>query len=112
MNLFKILSSTKEIRPNASDEQIVRWILMMLVSEESITEESLASSVMQAEQTSRLMEDQVAAVTEELDMLASSQPSEFSPSHIWTLLKAIRVQQQMLELYDPTPVVEPVSSCL
>jgi len=85
---------------------------MMLVSEENITEESLANSVMQAEQTSRLMEDQVAAVAEELDMLASSQPSEFSPSHIWTLLKAIRVQQQMLDLYNPTLVAEPATSCL
>jgi hypothetical protein len=43
--------------------------------------------------------DQHAAVAEELDQLASTQPTEFSPDHLWTLLRAIKVQSQILQLY-------------
>jgi hypothetical protein len=100
MNLLDIISLTQSLRPKASDEQVVRWVLMMLVSQSSITEGSLAESLTFVEQSNRLMSDQASAVAEELDSLASTQPSEFCPSHIWTLLKAIRVQKQMLDLYE------------
>jgi hypothetical protein len=100
MNLLDIISLTQSLRPKASDEQVVRWVLMMLVSQSPITEESLAESLTFVEQSNRLMSDQASAVAEELDSLASTQPSEFCPSHIWTLLKAIRVQKQILDLYE------------
>ncbi len=43
--------------------------------------------------------DQHAAVADELDSLAATTPCDFSPSHIWTLVRAIKVQSQVLHLY-------------
>jgi hypothetical protein len=43
--------------------------------------------------------DQHAAVAEELDSLATTTPCDFSPSHLWTLVRAIKVQSQLLNLY-------------
>ncbi len=108
MNLLELISLTQSLRPDASDEQVVRWVLMMLVSQSPTTEECLSESLTFVEQSNRLMSDQASAVAEELDDLASTQPSEFNPSHIWTLLKAIRVQKQMLDLYESESVE---SSC-
>lgn len=106
MNLHELISSTQSLRPAASDEQVIRWVLMMLVSRSQITEDCLAENLLIVEQSNRLMSDQVSAVAEELDSLASTQPSEFCPSHIWTLLKAIRVQKQVLDLYEVDAVDE------
>lgn len=43
--------------------------------------------------------DQHAAMTEELERLAKSDPKRFSPDQIWILIRAIKVQSQILQLY-------------
>ena len=43
--------------------------------------------------------DQHAAMTEELEELARSDPQQFSPDQIWVLIRAIKVQSQVLQLY-------------
>ena len=43
--------------------------------------------------------DQHAAVTEELETLADCDPSEFTVDQIWTLIRSIKVQNQLLTLY-------------
>jgi hypothetical protein len=43
--------------------------------------------------------DQHAAVADELDSLAATAPCEFSPQHVFTLVRAIKVQSQVLNLY-------------
>lgn len=43
--------------------------------------------------------DQHAAVVEELDQLFGDDPIDFQPDQLWTLLRAVKVQSQMLELY-------------
>ncbi len=43
--------------------------------------------------------DQHNAVAEELDNLATTEPCDFSSSHLWTLVRAIKVQSQILNLY-------------
>lgn len=44
-------------------------------------------------------EDQHAAIASELDALASTEPCEFSVNHLWTLIRAIKVQSQLLNFY-------------
>lgn len=44
--------------------------------------------------------DQHLAVSEELDRLADSQPCEFTPEHVWALVRAIKIQSKFLELYQ------------
>lgn len=43
--------------------------------------------------------DQHAAVTQELEDLAASDPEKFSADQIWILVRAIKVQGQVLQLY-------------
>ena len=43
--------------------------------------------------------DQHAAMTEELESLAASDPRNFQSEQIWILIRAIKVQSQILELY-------------
>ena len=43
--------------------------------------------------------DQHAAVVEELDQMYGEEPIEFQPDQLWTLLRAVKVQSQLLELY-------------
>ncbi len=43
--------------------------------------------------------DQHAAVADELDSLAATAPCNFSPTHVFTLVRAIKVQSQVLNLY-------------
>lgn len=44
-------------------------------------------------------EDQHAAIAAELDSLASTEPCDFSVNHLWTLIRAIKVQSQLLNFY-------------
>ena len=43
--------------------------------------------------------EQHAAVSEELDQLADTLPCEFSPDHVWTLVRAIKTQSRFLQMY-------------
>ena len=43
--------------------------------------------------------DQHAAVSEELDSLAATSPCQFSPQHVFMLVRAIKIQSQVLNLY-------------
>lgn len=44
-------------------------------------------------------EDQHSAIASELDSLASTEPCEFNANHLWTLIRAIKVQSQLLNFY-------------
>lgn len=44
--------------------------------------------------------DQQAAVSEELENLASTDPQKFKPDQVWLLIKAIKVLSQTLEFYS------------
>ena len=50
--------------------------------------------------------DQHAAMTQELEDLARSDPREFTPDQIWILIRAIKVQSQVLQLYLGEPALD------
>jgi len=50
--------------------------------------------------------DQHAAMTAELEDLSQGDPSEFSMDQIWVLIRAIKVQSQVLQLYVGQPAVD------
>jgi len=47
--------------------------------------------------------DQHAAMTDELEALAGAGPDRLSPEQIWVLIRAIKVQSQVLQLYVGLP---------
>jgi hypothetical protein len=52
--------------------------------------------------------DQHEAVTDELEQLAKSDPRQFTPEQIWVLVRAIKVQGQLLRLYSGQAQTETV----
>jgi hypothetical protein len=50
--------------------------------------------------------DQHAAMTQELEDLASSDPEKYSQQQVWVLIRAIKVQSQVLQLYVGQPVLD------
>ena len=51
----------------------------------------------------QLATDQHAAMTQELEDLAASDPEAFSQDQIWVLIRAIKVQSQVLQMYVGHP---------
>jgi hypothetical protein len=54
--------------------------------------------------------DQHAAMTEDLERLATTDPADFTPDQIWVLIRAIKVQSQVLQLYVGQPRVDAEAS--
>ena len=54
----------------------------------------------------QLATDQHVAMTEELETLARSDPKKFSPEQILVLIRAIKVQSQLLQLYVGEPALD------
>ena len=50
--------------------------------------------------------DQHAAMTEELEQLSGLQPNKFGEAEVWVLIRAIKVQSQILQMYVGQPVLE------
>jgi hypothetical protein len=50
--------------------------------------------------------DQHAAMTEDLEELSRRDPAEFTIDQVWTLIRAIKVQSQILQLYVGQPTVD------
>ena len=66
---------------------------------ECLSDKSYFSSLLDDIQLKmKSIDDQHAAVAYELDQLALTQPCEFEPKHVWTLIRAIKVQSQFVDL--------------
>ena len=50
--------------------------------------------------------DQHAAVVEDLESLTQTDPRQFQAEQIWVLIRAIKVQSQILSLYLGTPALD------
>ena len=109
MNCEELAAKVQELRPGAEPSDVARLCLLMCNLVDNLGEledESKLTAVWQ-EVGLRLQAatDQHAAMTHELDCLAQSDPLKFSPEQIWVLIRAIKVQSQVLELYLGEPVL-------
>lgn len=50
--------------------------------------------------------DQHAAMTQELEDLAASDPEKYNREQVWVLIRAIKVQSQVLQLYVGEPALD------
>lgn len=103
MNCHELAERLAVERPDLPPVEIARLCLIMLNSESSpqrfhdaaVRSSSWRNAYFRFEATA----DQHAAVVEELEELFTDGPVQFSPDQLWTLLRAVKVQSQMLELY-------------
>ncbi|MGI9517117.1 MAG: hypothetical protein ACR2NP_08735 [Pirellulaceae bacterium] len=103
MNCTELAEKIHKLNPQASPQNVARQCLMLLNAVEDPADLSKAETFADVTADTRLhfqaASDQHAAMTQELEELACSDPREFSPEQIWILVRAIKVQSQVLRLY-------------
>ena len=97
------------MQPDASSTDIARFCLLILNSTNDSSllddEDNLRAAWRAASFRLEAAADQHAAMSSELECLCQDGPIRFSPDQIWTLLRAVKVQNQLLELYTELPAL-------
>lgn len=109
MTCHDLAKRLSELQPELSQADIARLSLMIFMHYRDPNELADDAVLMSAwkNATFRLeaASDQHAAVAEELDSICNNGPVQFSPDQLWVLLRAVKVQSQILELYTDQPAL-------
>ena len=103
MTCHNLAERIEEMQPDAYPRDVARLCLLLTNSSDDIealeTEDSLSSAWQEMGMKLQAATDQHAAMTEDLEDLSRSDPATFTLEQIWTLIRAIKVQSQVLQLY-------------
>jgi len=107
MRCRDLAARIEEMQPEARPRDVARLCLLLanFVGDVDLLADDIRLSEAWQEMGMRLQAatDQHAAMTEDLESLASTTPEEFNLEQIWTLIRAIKVQSQVLQLYVGLP---------
>ena len=110
MNCQQLAERIQQLQPDASPQDVSRLCLLLANSHQDLDKLGDAKALQAAWQQVGLKlqfaTDQHAAMTEELEKLASSDPKEFTQDQVWVLIRAIKVQSQILQMYVGHPVLD------
>ncbi|MEA1951755.1 MAG: hypothetical protein U9N87_10250 [Planctomycetota bacterium] len=110
MTCRELATRIEELQPEAMPRDVARLCLLLANSVKNIdelaSEEALSLAWHEMGMRLQASTDQHAAMTEELEELSKADPSEFSMDQIWILIRAIKVQSQILQLYVGQPTVD------
>ena len=103
MNCQELAARIQRLQPAAAERDVARLCLLLANSAESLDaladDQRLNEAWQQAALRLQLAADQHAAVMQELEQLANSDPEKFTPDQVWVLVRAIKVQAQVLAIY-------------
>ncbi len=103
MKCAELAERIEKLQPDADTRDVARLCLLLSNGAQPVDHLSDDAKLTRAwkEMGLRLQAatDQHAAMTEELERLAKSDPKKFTPDQIWILIRAIKVQSQILQLY-------------
>jgi len=103
MKAHQLASRMESIEPESVPSDVARMCLLLSNAVEDIdrftNDETLSDAIREVSLKLQLATDQHAAMTEELEALAASDPEKFTSDQIWVLVRAIKVQSQVLQLY-------------
>ena len=103
MKIHELASKIEQIQPSSDPRDVARACLMLANNTETLdelkSEERLIEAWKDVGLRLQFATDQHAAVTQELEDLAASDPEKFSSEQIWILVRAIKVQGQVLQMY-------------
>ncbi len=103
MNCHELAERIEELQPGAVPRDVARLCLLLSNFADDLDalgdEYSLAQAWYDMGLRIQAATDQHAAMTDELERLAESDPKQFTPEQIWILIRAIKVQSQVLQLY-------------
>jgi hypothetical protein len=110
MNCQNLALKIQEVEPHASTQDVARLCLLLANSQSNLDVLGDADKLRKAWQDTCLKlqfaTDQHAAMTQELEELASSDPQKYTADQVWVLIRAIKVQSQVLQLYVGHPVLD------
>lgn len=90
-------------QPEADPREVARLCLLLANSiadtDQLSDDDTLTDAWTEVNLRLQATADQHAAMTEELENLARSDPKRFTADQIWILIRAIKVQSQILQLY-------------
>jgi hypothetical protein len=107
MKCTELAQQIEHIQPNASPQDVARLCLLLangvdnleILRERTALQDAWKRMGLQLQ----LATDQHAAMTQDLEDLAASDPESFSQEQIWILIRAIKVQSQVLQMYVGHP---------
>lgn len=103
INCEKLAARIQTLEPRADVREVARTCLLLSNMRDQLDDldddQKLAEAWRELSLMLQLATDQHAAMTEELEQLAKSNPNEFDKEQIWVLVRAIKVQSQVLQLY-------------
>jgi len=109
MTCHELALRLSELQPELSAVDVARLSLLILSQCEDVDRLSddagLMSSWKNAAFRLEAATDQHAAVAAELNQIAGDGPVQFTPDQLWVLLRAVKVQSQILELYTDEPAL-------
>ena len=110
MNCQDLATRIQRLQPEADARDVARLCLLLANSTDNMSklDDDRLLTAAWREMGLRLQAatDQHAAMTEELESLAKSDPQRFTPDQIWVLIRAIKVQSQILQLYVGEALLE------
>jgi hypothetical protein len=109
MTCHDLAARIEQLQPGAMPRDVARLCLLLAnyVGDISALEDSRRLSEAWHDIGIRLQAatDQHAAMTAELEELAERDPARFTMEQVWTLIRAIKVQSQVLQLYVGQPLL-------
>jgi hypothetical protein len=100
----------EEMKPEADFRDVARLCLLLANHVDRLDglddEDALLDAWQEMGMRLQAATDQHAAMAEDLEELAQIDPDRFSMEQVWVLLRAIRVQSQILQLYVGRPPAE------
>jgi len=110
MTCQELAQRIQRLQPDAAARDVARLCLLLINTCDEVDrlddDRLLTAAWREAGLRLQAATDQHAAMTEELESLARSDPREFTPDQIWVLIRAIKVQGQILQLYLGEPVLD------
>lgn len=103
MSCGELAQQIEQLQPSASPQDVARLCLLLTNSVDQLDALREPPSLYEAWKRTGLKlqvaTDQHAAMTDELEHLAASDPQTFTQDQIWVLIRAIKVQSQVLQMY-------------
>ena len=99
----ELAQQIERLQPNAAPQDVARLCLLLTNSADDLETlrepHALHDAWKRTGLKLQVATDQHAAMTEELEQLAASDPQSFTQDQIWVLIRAIKVQSQVLQMY-------------
>ncbi len=111
MTCRELAARIEQLQPHAVPRDVARLCLLLTNAVEDTaelnTDEQLSRAWQEMGMRLQAATDQHAAMTQDLEDLSRVDPDAFKLEEVWVLIRAIKVQSQILQLYVGQPPLVP-----